>query len=371
MTQQVKQAAGKATPWGSGTAWWIVLVEGIVLLGLGVYLIIWRDTAQKYTGYLVAAYLLLTGVFQLWRGIRMRGKDKMAGTALWRGLVGVVTAGLIFLLPQINLLSLDSASALLGIGLLLYGLMGLYLGFRIKTGAGRPWGSILNSLLVTILGGVFLYGVFGETDIVQIVGGLAALFGVLLIIYSLYRRSRGDDEVVATDSSGTDTAASIPVGVNVYQMRQKMLAIGDDYYIENGHGTRVFKIDGKALRIRKTLIFEDLQGNELCAIKEQMFRIKDSMAIERNGQTVATIKKALITPVRERFTINIENGPDMDIKGNLVDHEYRIELNDQKIAEVSKKWFHVRDTYGVEIAPGQDDIIILAAAVALDQIAHD
>jgi uncharacterized protein YxjI len=156
-----------------------------------------------------------------------------------------------------------------------------------------------------------------------------------------------------------------------YQMRQKMVSIGQDFWIENGQGEKVFKVDGKALRIRSTLKFEDAHGNELCQIQEKKLRVKDSMEIEGpNGDRLAMVKKALITPVRDRWSIKIGDGPDLDIQGNILDHEYKIEEGRNKIAEVSKKWFRLRDTYGVEIGPGQNDILILAATVAIDMMAH-
>jgi uncharacterized protein YxjI len=155
-----------------------------------------------------------------------------------------------------------------------------------------------------------------------------------------------------------------------YQMRQKMVSIGDDYFIEDDRGQRVFKVDGKALRLRQTLKFEDMQGQELCQIQEKVARIKDSMEIEgANGDRMAMIKKAMITPVRERWTVKIGDGPDLDIQGNILDHEYRIDQGRDKVAEISKKWFRVRDTYGVEIEPGQNDVVILAATVAVDMMA--
>ena len=156
-----------------------------------------------------------------------------------------------------------------------------------------------------------------------------------------------------------------------YQMRQKMVSIGDDFWIENQQGQKVYKVDGKALRIRDTLKFEDAHGKELCKIQEKMVRIKDTMNIEGpGGETLATVKKALITPVRDRWTVKIGNGPDLDVQGNILDHEYKIEEGRTKVAEVSKKWFRLRDTYGVEIAPGQNEIVILAATVAIDMMAH-
>jgi uncharacterized protein YxjI len=160
-------------------------------------------------------------------------------------------------------------------------------------------------------------------------------------------------------------------GANRYQMTQRMLSIGDDFWIENERGEKVYKVDGKALRVRQTLIFEDRTGRELCKIQERMLRIKDSMEIEdANGQQIAMVKKALITPLRERWTVNLRGGPDLEIQGNILDHEYRIERGRDRVAEVSKKWFRLRDSYGVEIDPGQDDILILAATVAVDMMAH-
>ena len=159
--------------------------------------------------------------------------------------------------------------------------------------------------------------------------------------------------------------------VTRYQMRQRMLSIGDDYVIENDRGERVFKLDGKALRVRKTIVFEDIGGRELCRIQERMLRVKDSMEIEDpGGHRIALVQKAMITPLRERWEVKVEDGPDLRVQGNVVDHEYTIERDGQPVAEVSKRWFRVRDSYGVEVAPGENDILILATAAVIDTMAH-
>ncbi len=157
-----------------------------------------------------------------------------------------------------------------------------------------------------------------------------------------------------------------------YRVRQKLVAIGDDFWIENDRGERVYKVDGKALRLRKTLVFEDPAGKELCKIQERMLRIKDSMEIEDSGgNRLAMVKKALIAPLRDRWAVSVADGPDLDVQGNLLDYEYTIGEGRDKIAEVSKKWFRVADTYGVQIEPGQNDVLILAVTVALDLMAHE
>ena len=152
-----------------------------------------------------------------------------------------------------------------------------------------------------------------------------------------------------------------------YRMRQKLVSFGDDFWIENGRGEKVYKIDGKALRVRQTLIFEDRNGNELLKIQERMLRVKDSMEIEDpQGKRVALVRKALITPLRERWSVDIPGGSDLEVQGNILDHEFRI----GNVAEVSKKWFRIADSYGIEIEPGQNDVLILAVVAVIDMMAH-
>ena len=160
-------------------------------------------------------------------------------------------------------------------------------------------------------------------------------------------------------------------GGTKYRMREKLFSIGDDFWIENDDGDRVFKVNGKALRIRETLVFEDPSGAELFTVQEKKLHIRDTMELERDGRTIGTVKKALIPPLRERFTIELRDGQELTAKGNIVDHEYEIERDGHKVAEISKRWFRIRDTYGIEIAPEEDDVVILAAAVCIDEMAHD
>lgn len=157
-----------------------------------------------------------------------------------------------------------------------------------------------------------------------------------------------------------------------YQMRQNMIAIGDDYWIEDGEGQKTYKVDGKLLRVRNTLVIEDRSGRAMVKIKERLLAVRDSMEIEDDdGRQVALVRKDLISPLRDRFTVEIKDGPDLKVQGNILDHEYTIGEGRHKVAEISKKWFRIRDTYGVEIAAGQDDAIILAVTVCIDQMAHD
>ena len=155
-----------------------------------------------------------------------------------------------------------------------------------------------------------------------------------------------------------------------FQMREKLLAIGDDYWIEDDQGERAYKVDGKALRVRDTFVLEDRDGNEVAKIQEKKLRVRGTMEIERSGDTVATVHKALVG-IRDRFDIEIEDGEDLKARGNVVDHEYEVKRDGDVIATISKKWFRVRDTYGIEIRGGEDEALVLAAIVAIDDMSRD
>lgn len=156
-----------------------------------------------------------------------------------------------------------------------------------------------------------------------------------------------------------------------YKMRQRLVSLGDDFTIENESGAPVFRVDGKVMSIRQTFVIEDLEGNEVATIRERKLALRESMSILRGGETVATIRKAWFKLVRDRFEIDIAGGDGLVAQGDLTGHEYEIRRGDTTVARVSKSWFSFRDTYGIETVPGQDDGLILAIAVAVDEMVHD
>ena len=78
--------------------------------------------------------------------------------------------------------------------------------------------------------------------------------------------------------------------------------------------------------------------------------------------------KALISPLRDRFTVDLEDGGRLEVEGDILDHEYRITRDGIPVANISKRWFRVRDTYGVAVVPGQNDALVLAVTVCIDHL---
>ena len=160
-------------------------------------------------------------------------------------------------------------------------------------------------------------------------------------------------------------------GVKRYKISQKMVSVGKDYWIENEQGEHVYQIDGKVLTWKQTFYVEDAHGKKLAKIKKHILKIKETMEIEGSeGEQLAEVRKDLFTPLREHFVVKVKNGPDLEIHGNILDHEYTIGDDQNKVAHVSKKWLNLRDSYSVAIEPGQDDMIILAVVVCIDEMTH-
>jgi uncharacterized protein YxjI len=155
-----------------------------------------------------------------------------------------------------------------------------------------------------------------------------------------------------------------------YVMRQKLLSWGDDFVIRDGDGNDLFYVDGKAFTIRETLSFQDMQGNELALIKQRLLAWGPTYEIQSRGQLRAVVKKAIFTLFECTFSVDVPGPDDLEARGDFLDHEYTFSRGGRAVATVSKAWFSWTDTYGVEVAEGEDDILILAATVVIDLACH-
>jgi uncharacterized protein YxjI len=170
----------------------------------------------------------------------------------------------------------------------------------------------------------------------------------------------------AAQPAGPQTAA----GVNRYVMRQRVFALGQDFFINNAAGQPVFKIDGKVRLVKESLKFRDMQGNLLYQLDERVLRIRESFDILKpNGQLAAKVHNAIVDPLRERFTIEIPGQPNLTTMGKVIWAQYDVLRGGQPIAKISKQFSWIgRDQYVVDVMPGQDDCLILAITVVIDMM---
>jgi uncharacterized protein YxjI len=155
-----------------------------------------------------------------------------------------------------------------------------------------------------------------------------------------------------------------------YVLRQKLLSWGDDYHIRDEQGRDVYLVDGKAISFGGQLSFRDLEGKELAFIRQKLFNFSPTYEIHRNGELAAVVKRELFALFHHRVTVDVPGPNDLEAKGDFFDHEYSFTRGGREVATVSKRWFSWADTYGVEVGEGEDDVLILASAVVVDQVCH-
>jgi uncharacterized protein YxjI len=151
-----------------------------------------------------------------------------------------------------------------------------------------------------------------------------------------------------------------------YVIRERFFRLGEDSDITDEQGQAVYYVDGKVLTLHDTLIVRDRAGTEVARVQRQLVALRPTYHITRQGQEVAEVRKKLFSPFVDRFTIDIPGPDDLSMTGDLFEHEYTITRGDQVVATVSKRWLSLTDTYGVDIAPGEDDLLILTSVLALD-----
>ncbi|MEU6850579.1 LURP-one-related family protein [Actinacidiphila alni] len=154
-----------------------------------------------------------------------------------------------------------------------------------------------------------------------------------------------------------------------FVVREKMFAIGDDYWIEDEHGRRAFYVDGKVLTVRDALELQDADGNEVAVIKKKLVSLRDAMYIERDGQTLVTVKKKRLHLVRDVFRAELASGEELEIRGDIIDKEFDIEYEGERLARISRKWFTLRDAYAVDVErEDADAAMLIAIAVCVDRM---
>ncbi len=155
-----------------------------------------------------------------------------------------------------------------------------------------------------------------------------------------------------------------------YLMKQKLLCLGDDFAIQDADGRELFYVDGRAFSFGDKLSFQDMQGNELAFIRQKLLSWGPTYEIYRDGRLYAVVKKHLFTLFRCAFSIDIPGPDDLEATGSFLDHEYAFTRHGQTVAAVSKAWFSFTDSYGVDIADGEDDVLILASTAVIDLCCH-
>jgi uncharacterized protein YxjI len=152
----------------------------------------------------------------------------------------------------------------------------------------------------------------------------------------------------------------------MYLIRERFFRLGEDSDITDEQGRPVLHVDGKVLSMHDRLVIRDPEDREVAQVHRKLAALRPTYKVTIGGEEAAEVRKRLFTPFGDRFTIDVPGPDDLEMAGDLFDHEFTIRRRGQVVATISKRWFSMRDTYAVDIAPGQDDLLLLASVLALD-----
>lgn len=187
MKQGVKQSVDQIKPWRRATAWWVLLIEGIVGAGLGVALLLWPAEAQGWTLLFLAIVLATQGLLTLF-GL-LRGK-RQGNFALIRGAISLIVGVVVILMPLFGFGDRLTAAWLLAIGLLAAGVLAIMAPFFEAHASKR--GDLLMAIFLLVLGGLLVYNVVTSVDVLQILAWTLIAFGAALIGFGILARSKAD-----------------------------------------------------------------------------------------------------------------------------------------------------------------------------------
>lgn len=151
-----------------------------------------------------------------------------------------------------------------------------------------------------------------------------------------------------------------------YLIRERFLAMGDDSDITDEDGRPVLHVDGKVLSLRDRLVLRDPQGVEVAQVARKLVALRPTYEVSIGDRHAADVRKHLFTPFRDRFTVDVPGPDDLELTGDLFDHEFTIERAGRTVATATRKLLSIRDVYTVDIAPGENELLILAAVLAAD-----
>lgn len=158
------------------------------------------------------------------------------------------------------------------------------------------------------------------------------------------------------------------MGILRYQLRQKILSLGDSYAIKDDMNNERFYVRSELFSFGHKLSIEDLNGNEVAFIEQKLLNFMPTYNIYLGGNYAARVKKEL-SFFRPSFYIESSNGS-YEMRGEIFSHDFEITKGRRTVAQVSKEWFAFSDTYGVDILDDENQVLILAITIVLDEVLY-
>jgi uncharacterized protein YxjI len=150
----------------------------------------------------------------------------------------------------------------------------------------------------------------------------------------------------------------------MYRLRSKILSFNSHFDINDADGNLAYQVIGKLLSFGHDLSFQQADGTEVAQIRQRLFRFLPTYELHLGAKHFATITREF-SWFKKRFTLDIPGPNDYTIEGDFWNYEYEFRRLNRTVARVSRSFWSMADTYGVDVIEGEDDVSILAAVVVV------
>jgi uncharacterized membrane protein HdeD (DUF308 family) len=169
--------------------WIWTLIQGIIALGFGVWLLLGRSSAMTAVEYAAAIYLAVAGIIQTARALLSWGRPN-AVPELTRGLIGLIGGALVLVLAYFTSTAQATTILLLALTLIAVGAVGVFNTMFARGGQPFEWQPVLVNLLLILLGALILIDRTQPIDIVLWASLIFIAAGAAIILYA-FTRQRG------------------------------------------------------------------------------------------------------------------------------------------------------------------------------------
>lgn len=172
----------------NGRRWWVTLLQGIIAILLGIYLLFGGEAAAGNFALVAGLYILIVGLLELWRG---RGT-----VSRYRGIIGVIVGALVLLLKAVDIFPTYWDFTIFAIGAIIVGALGLYASFFARSGRDFQWGPVFINALLLLWGIMIFFTRAQDRDLQTISGLILSAIGVILLLWGFFSRDKGEPDKV-------------------------------------------------------------------------------------------------------------------------------------------------------------------------------
>ncbi len=156
---------------------------------------------------------------------------------------------------------------------------------------------------------------------------------------------------------------------NEFIIQKKILSAHEHYDFQDLQGNPLGAADGNLLQIPPKFQVTDTHGQELMHMHGKTLSIRHDFTLYTpDGTTLGTIKKKVATLGHQEYWVEKDGQEFMRIYGDFTNHEYQMEIANQTVVAVHRKWVSLRDQMGVSITGNVDHRVVMGTAIIIEHI---